>query len=276
MKQLRFRIPEPYDTEWMLGFLGRRAIEGIESVSGRVYQRYTEAGPVRVEFETASVSVSVPPTLACEAVTRRVRELLDLDADSATIDAHLAEDHRMARRVAARPGLRVPGAWDLYELAVRAILGQQVSVERGTRLVRELVARYGQRTTGSGAVVFPGPAQLASANPAELGLPRKRGDAIRALARAFEAGLIPRAGATPDRVRSTLLGIEGIGAWTAEYVAMRGCRDPDAFPAADWVVRKELDATPAAARRLAEQWRPYRAYAVMYLWAAAARRKGLS
>ena len=272
MQRLRFRLREPYDTDWVLRFLERRAIPGLETVVGDRYERELPEGTVRIRLGAGVATVSAPAVLDRDDVTRRVRALLDLDHDSRAVDAELATEPTMARRIAVRPGLRVPGAWDLYELAVRAILGQQVSVERATQLTLRLVQRFGANRAEP-AARFPPPATLARVNPSEIGLPATRGRAIRALAAAFERGDLSRTEGDVDRLRRTLLSIPGIGPWTTEYVAMRGGRDPDAFPASDWVVLQELSATPAGASVQAEAWRPYRAYAVMYLWAAAARRR---
>ena len=277
VQRLRFRLKQPYDVDWVLRFLARRAVPGLESVVGDRWERAVPGGIVQVRIKSGVASVSAPSTLERADVARRVRAVLDLDSRPAAVDAALATEPTMARLIAARPGLRVPGAWDVYELAVRAILGQQVSVERATRLTIALVERFG---SGDGATkAFPEPALLARVNPSELGLPGTRGRAIRLLAAAFERGELDRTTNDVDRLRATLLSIPGIGPWTTEYIAMRGGRDPDAFPASDWVVLKELSrtapraATAARASARAEAWRPYRAYAVMYLWAAAARRK---
>jgi AraC family transcriptional regulator of adaptative response / DNA-3-methyladenine glycosylase II len=266
-RALRIAIEPPYDVDWMLTFLARRAIPGIEHVVGDRYERRLDGDVVvSVRLTPGAALLRVPRTLDAEAVRERMRRLLDLDADSGAIDGHLARDAVLRDRVVARPGLRVPGAWDAYELAIRAVLGQQVSVDRATQLARRLVDCYGV----SGA--FPAPHLLASSNPAALGMPGRRGEAIRRLAAHFAASPMGEA-PSAAQLRAVLLAIPGIGPWTAEYVAMRAGRDPDAFPASDWVVLKELDTTPARARDCAVRWRPYRAYAVMYLWAAAARRR---
>ncbi len=256
----------------MLDFLARRAIAGIERVAGNAYERRLSADAVlRVHLSPTRATVEAPGSLDPAVVRDKVRRLFDLDADSAAIDAHLSSDPDMAARVRERPGLRVPGAWDTYELAVRAILGQQVSVDRATRLGEALVQRYG----GEGQ--FPAPKVLARRNPAELGMPGRRGEAIRLLAEYFAKARDPNGDAADaSALRASLMAIPGIGPWTAEYVAMRAGRDPNAFPASDWVVLKELNTTVAGARRRAAAWQPYAAYAVMYLWAAAGRRRALA
>lgn len=269
---MRIAVRGPYDADWMLGFLARRAITEIESVDGLSYSRQSGAGALSVRIGARSVAVAAP---AGRDTTRDLRgevvRLLDLAADSTAIDAHLGRHAELAESVRARPGLRVPGAIDGFELAVRAILGQQVSVERATELARLLVRRYG--SDGHGGFRFPDPETLAGVSPAEIGLPGRRGEAIRRLAEAVVRGDLELSSALPaDVARRGLAAIPGIGPWTVEYIAMRALRDADAFPAGDWVICKQLGVTPGQARRLADAWRPYRAYAVMYLWAGAARR----
>jgi 3-methyladenine DNA glycosylase/8-oxoguanine DNA glycosylase len=200
----------------------------------------------------------------------RVRRLFDLAADPAAIAARLSRDPRLRGSVRARPGLRVPGAWDPFELAVRAILGQQVSVPAATTLAGRLARAFGARIAADGAldVAFPTAAVLARADVASIGLPRARAGAIRELARRVAGGAGPE---TPDDLRA----IPGVGPWTAGYVAMRALGMPDTFLEGDLGVRRALAngagrrATHAEALARAESWRPWRAYAVMHLWAGA-------
>ena len=174
------------------------------------------------------------------------------------IDDHLARHPALARRVHDAPGVRVPGTWDPFEGAVRAILGQQVSVARATTLAGLLCARFGDDS-------FPDAPTLAEVDVAEIGLPRMRGRAISAVAaRVANEGTDWLENA--EELRAGLLEIPGIGPWTAEYAAMRIARDPDAFPDTDWGVVKALGVKGAAAREWAESLRPWRAYAVMHLW----------
>ncbi|MBW2316655.1 MAG: DNA-3-methyladenine glycosylase 2 family protein, partial [Deltaproteobacteria bacterium] len=188
----------------------------------------------------------------------------------------LSADPTLARVVAAHPGLRVPGAFDGFELAVRAILGQQVSVRGATTLAGRLVERFGTPCPGeSDAAVsrlFPRPERLARARIEAIGLPAARAGAIRALARAVSSGEIVLDGsADPDETCAALEALPGIGPWTSAYVAMRALREPDAFLSGDLGLRRAL-ATPEglpSARALgerAEAWRPWRAYAALYLW----------
>lgn len=273
---LRLPVRLPYNAPWVFEFLARRALSGFESVHGLCYRRRIVDGAggwISVTWDDAALRLDVP--LDCAAalsdVLVRVRRVFDLDADSATIDADLASDRLLRDGVIAHPGLRVPGAWDGFETTVRAVLGQQVSVDRATVLAHKLLERFGARC-------LLDPAALACAEPAAIGLPGRRGQAIRELARAVRDGRIDlHEGAAAAQLESRLCEIPGIGPWTAGYVAMRVGKDPDAYPANDWVVLKRLersalgprDARAAAAGRtgsLADAWRPWRAYAVMYLW----------
>ena len=211
-----------------------------------------------------------------------MRRLFDLSADPREINAILGADADLAEATAREPGLRVPGAWDGFELAVRAILGQQVSVASATGSAGRLAERYGEPLPApAGAVtrLFPTAARLARVDPAELRLPRARAAAIVALARAVAAGELtfePQ-GDLDDAV-ARLTALPGIGEWTAQYIAMRALGEPDAFPAADLGLLAAARAwmPDATARRLlarAEAWRPWRAYAAMHLWAQLSQRR---
>jgi len=273
-RHLRIAVREPYDADWMLTFLGRRAISEIEAVDGATYtRRIGAAASLRVTLGARSVSIAMPAAFTQPRDAKRdVVRLFDLGADSAVIDARLGRDAVLGAGVRSRPGLRVPGALDGFELAVRAILGQQVSVARATALARLLVRRYG--ADGRGGFTFPAADVLARQTPAEIGMPGARGEAIRRLAEAVARGDLELSGAMPGAAaRRALLGIPGIGPWTVEYISMRALRDADAFPHSDWVICKRLAMTPPQARQTAEAWRPFRAYAVMYLWADAAARR---
>jgi AraC family transcriptional regulator of adaptative response / DNA-3-methyladenine glycosylase II len=196
------------------------------------------------------------------------------------IGAHLSRDAALAPYVAARPGLRVPGAWDGFELAVRAILGQQITVGAATRLAGQLVARFGEKITtfNPGLThVFPTPRQLAEADLAVIGMPNPRRMALASLAAAVAADpniFGPRR--SLDEAITQLRSLAGIGEWTAQYIAMRELREPDAFPAADiGLLRAMRDhngvrPSPATLVTHAEQWRPWRAYAALHLWASEA------
>ena len=250
---------KPYHAAWVTTFLAGRAIAGIESVDGRRYRRRLPGGAwVEAELTDRGLRVHVPGTDAVDA-QRRFRRLFDLDAPAAAIDAHLAEYPALANRVRRSSGVRVPGFWDAFEGAVRAILGQQVSVSRATALAAALCERFGDG-------MFPSAKALARADVASIGMPGTRGRAVSKVAErvADEGDAWLK---TPDALRSGLADIPGVGPWTTEYVAMRVARDPDAFPDTDWGVFKALGCKGRAAREWAEPCRPWRAYATMVLWA---------
>ena len=272
--ELRLPIRQPYPADWVVTFLARRAIPGLETVADGVYRRRLPRAMgddawLEARITGASLHVSMPANAARDSAVSlaRVRRIFDLDADPQPVSAHLATSDRLASLVASMPGIRVPGAWDGFELAIRAILGQQVSVERATRLTEKLIA-----TSGNDG--FPTAAALARENPAAIGIPGARGRAIQELARRVATGHLDLSDAMDaNALRQSLCAVPGIGPWTAEYIALRAGRDPDAFPDSDWVVLKVLGTTAAGARKLAEAWRPWRAYALMYLWLAASRGK---
>jgi AraC family transcriptional regulator of adaptative response / DNA-3-methyladenine glycosylase II len=210
-------------------------------------------------------------------IVARLRRLFDLDADVETIGEHLSADPRLAPLVAARPGLRVPGAWDAFELAVRAILGQQVSVAAATTFAGRLVAAHGMRLATPVAddalrFVFPEPAALAAADLTTIGLTRARARTLSSFAAAVarRPDLLSTAPSL-DAAVERLSALDGVGDWTAQYIAMRALREPDAFPASDLGVRRALETregrpSPRAVLAAAERWRPWRAYAVLHLW----------
>lgn len=266
---LRLPVRLPYNRDWIFSFLHKRTLKGMESVAGFEYRRRLTRNRdpdlqswLSVRWADDALNVTVPGNIKVDLADclRRVRRLFDLDADSQAVDGQLGRDGLLGPWVASAPGLRVPGAWDGFETAVRAILGQQVSVARATELAAKLIDRYGN---GS----FPSPERLAAVTPAEIGMPGNRGRAISALAEAVATGrLVLDESADNARLQSELCSIPGIGPWTAAYAGMRIAKDPDAFPENDWVVLKMVDATPAQVRRRARDWSPWRAYAVMYLW----------
>lgn len=205
----------------------------------------------------------------------RIRRLLDLDADPLAVVAALGSDPLIGKYVMARPGLRVPGTVDPHELAVRAVLGQQVSVAGARSLAGRLVTEYGSALShpvGSVSRLFPSVEALTRADPAELGMPAPRGRALTALARALSTGELILDPNAVQQTRKKLISLPGIGPWTADYIAMRGLDDRDTFLPGDLGIRRALellgrDGRPAAAAKLAERWRPYRAYAFQHLLA---------
>lgn len=274
----------PYDWPGMIAFFAARAVAGLEEVSA---DRYSRSFVLGAAAGTISVTPSGPSALQlairCEdpdvipAIVARLRRMFDLDSDPAAVTGTLSADPDLAPLVATRPGLRVPGGWDPFELAVRAILGQQVKVSAARALGGKLVTKYGTLLPAGDSGIthaFPDPARLADAVDLGrvIGTPRSRAVAIVALARAAadNAALFAPGGgleATVARLRK----LPGIGDWTAQYIAMRAMREPDAFPAPDIGLRRAMEtgaARPDAAALIAraERWRPWRAYAAQYLW----------
>ena len=199
--------------------------------------------------------------------------MFDLNADWAAIAEGLGTDTALAARITAEPGLRVPGCWDGFELTVRAILGQQVSVKGATTLAGRIAKSFGQPFAGPSGVthLFPTPEVLADANLSNAGLTTKRGETIRALARAVCSGSIRFDGiGESNALLARLVEISGIGNWTAQYVAMRALGEPDAFPTGDLaLLRASTLRTSRELEKRAEAWRPWRSYATMYLWSMA-------
>jgi AraC family transcriptional regulator of adaptative response / DNA-3-methyladenine glycosylase II len=231
--------------------------------------------------EKNSLVLAISPNLSRNLIqiVERVRMLFDLRADPLEIGQWLSQDARLAPLLQRRPGLRVPGAWDGFEVAVRAIVGQQVSVKGATTLMGRLVAAAGDPvmlTASTTAVssplthLFPTPQQILTADLVGLGLTTQRTAAIQALAQAVaEKRLLLETAVSLDHTTQQLTQLHGIGDWTAHYIAMRVFGEPDAFPAGDLVLRKMMgNLSPSQLQQLAEPWRPWRAYAAMQLWAA--------
>jgi AraC family transcriptional regulator of adaptative response / DNA-3-methyladenine glycosylase II len=278
--RLSYRPPLPWRT--MLAFLAGRATPGVESVAGDVYRRTVRIGDdaaaieIRPDPERAQIVLRVHATDHTRLidVVDRVRRLFDLGADPLRIATHLRRDPRLRAVVGKLAGLRVPGAWDPFELAVRAILGQQVTVRAATTLAGRLAERFGTAADLGPSLtrLFPTPATLADAPIETIGIPGARATTIRTLAAAVADGQLAfDASDGAEALAERLCALPGIGPWTAEYVAMRALGEPDAFPAGDLGVRAALGngAGPLPAKEaqaIAEPWRPWRAYAVMYLW----------
>ena len=274
----RLRFRPPYHWNAMLDFLGPRAIPGVESVESGVYRRSiyfrSNHGFLEVSLDDANsalvVRVFFGDSRALFAIIERIRMMFDLNADWATVARTLRSDLALAPRLDAAPGLRVPGCWDGFELAIRAILGQQVSVKGATTLSGRLVRAFGRHLPSVGGLthLFPTPKVLSDADCRNIGIPRARAETIRALARAVSDGQIKFEGiVNSDEFLSRLCQIPGIGHWTAQYIAMRALREPDAFPSGDLGLLRALRAnTVHELESRAEAWRPWRAYAAMYLW----------
>lgn len=285
--ELRLSYRPPFEAGALLDFLARRAFPGVEAVSASVWRRAvrTPEGPALVEVtpDTATghvhLSLGMRAVGSLAAIVGRVRRVFDLDADPALVEGTLSTDRRLARLVRERPGLRVPGAFDRFECAVRTVLGQQVTLRGATTLAGRLVERFGvglEADLAPGIThLFPDPAALADADLERIGLPTARAASIRGLARAFSRGEIPLDESLGlDELVARFRSLPGIGAWTASVLAMRAFGEPDALPAQDLVLRKALGrGTPVAARAVesaAQAWRPWRSYAVMHLWSKGA------
>jgi DNA-3-methyladenine glycosylase II len=276
----------PYDWPAILGFLSARAVAGMEAVVDGVYSRSIGLNGVHGRFsirpvadDALEVTLDFPDPTAVPQIVTRLRRMFDLDADLPAIHRQLAGDSLMERLMAERPGMRVPGAWDGLELAIRAVLGQQITVGAAIRLAGKLVAQYGQplQVPMPGLThVFPDAAVLAIADLATLGMPRSRGRTLSGVAQAvLDDPLLFE----PEREGGVarLLALHGIGDWTAQYIALRQLREMDAFPSGDVGLINALAALeggPVTARdllRRAEAWRPWRGYAAQVLWTSLSR-----
>ena len=283
--RLRLAYRPPLAWTEMLGYFSARAIPGVEAVVDGHYLRTLEIGAqpawlrVSQAMEEDALIVEFAPEMASHLypALQRLRAVFDLDANPARIAERFAADKTLRALVKKTPGLRVPGAWDAFEIATRAVLGQQVSVAGATTLSGRLVARFGTplatpwpRLTHT----FPKSEMLAKADVdsiAALGLPRRRAETIREVARAAASGALAfPPGTSGEKAVAQLKELPGVGEWTAQYLAMRLLRNPDAFPAGDLGLRKAAGRgapiTEAALLHRAERWRPWRAYAAVHLW----------
>ena len=282
--QLPYR--QPYDWGGMLDFFAGRATPGVEAVVDGEYIRTVridgEHGVIRASDSGDAISLSVHGigTASLFPVVQRVRSMFDVDAPVDDITAVLNRDEQLRAWLQTRPGVRVPGAWDGFELTVRAVLGQQVSVKAATTFAGRIAMRYGEpagvtvdRLEDAPSVLFPEAHKLVRARLEHLGIIRSRAQTIRDLARAVVNGdLSFDAAQTVEDLRERLTAIRGIGNWTAEYVAMRVMKDPDAFPSSDLGLLRAFDSPdgsrlrPAELAARAEAWRPWRAYAALLTW----------
>lgn len=289
---LRLRYRAPYDWDNMIAFLQARAIAGIEVVEDGRYLRTIEIdgaiGSIRVshvpKYQSLEVAIFFPKVKALPAIVERVRRMFDLEANIDTIDQHLSADPALAALVRQRPGLRAPGGWDGFEIAVRAVLGQQISVTAARQLAGRLAQLHGRlvpkpfRNHLSLSHVFPDAEQLATASTIGLGMPAARLAALKAVAEATVANpnLFHPLGGIEETV-ARLKTIRGIGEWTAQYIALRAVHESDAFPATDLGLLRGaasidggMKVSPPILIDRAESWRPWRAYAAQHLWAAGA------
>ena len=287
--RLRLGYRPPLDFPLLLAFIAKRAIPGIEHVGADRYERAIPnadgtAGWIRVRAidgkPELSLEIGGVVPQAIPDVVRRVRRLFDLDADPRAIRDTLAQDPLLARALDLHPGLRVPCCWEGFELAVRAVLGQQISVAGATTFARRIVERWGTPLRMAADApegldrAFPSPDTLRDASLEEVGLPKARAATIRTVAAAVAEGRLSfEGGQRLEDFVERAVALPGIGPWTAQYIAMRGMAMPDAFPAGDLVLQQRLGPEQGLARlserateARSQAWRPWRAYAVLHLW----------
>ena len=279
--ELRLAVRQPFAAEDLLAFLTARAVAGVEETGPGWYSRTLRLphgkGTVRLALDDDGDAVRCGLRLTdlrdLGTAVERCRRLLDADCDPVAVDDHLSLDPMLAPLVRRRPGLRVPGHVDGDEVAVRAVLGQQVSVARAQSLAALLAERYGEPGLGGEGRLFPSARSLAQVAAEELPMPRARGRALVVLCQALSAGDIALdRSAERTEVRRALLAVPGIGPWTAGYIAMRALGDPDVLLAGDVGLRQGLATlgVPAGhAETAGEAWRPWRSYAQMHVWSAA-------
>lgn len=288
---LKLTFRPPYDFARVLAFLRARAIPGVERVDATGYSRTVRTGNgeaiVRVGLMDGENALELQVTGAVPAdlfeLSFAARRVFDVSADPAQIVEAFRSDQILGPLVARSPGLRIPGAWDPFECAVRAILGQQISVTGARTLATRLVQRVGTRVESAApglTTLFPSPRAIAEGDLRGLGLTKGRIASIQSLAQAVVARRIDFAAAT-DEIIEALTHISGVGQWTAQYVALRALADPDAFPTSDLILRRlaggeEGAFSEAELESRAKAWRPWRGYAATYLWDAAARSSGAS
>lgn len=269
----------PLNWEALLEFFRQRAISGVESVSENAYSRTIlvgeRAGRIHVRPAESGhrleLTVNLPDVRFLSQLAARVRRMFDLDADPMAVQAVLGGDAMLASVLENKPGLRIPGAWDPFEISIRAIVGQQVSVAAARTLINRIVSALGDPLEDTPDDqphrLFPSPERLARAPLESLGITRSRARTIRHLAGEVAAGRIDLEG---TGTVSALTALPGIGDWTAQYIALRSGNDPDAFPASDLGLLRGAEngeaMTPARLRKKAETWRPWRAYAAICLW----------
>lgn len=275
---LRLAYRRPLCAPALFGFLAARAVPGVEAGDESSYRRTLTlphgAGAVRLDGADDHIrcTLRLDDLRDLSAAVARCRRLLDLDADPGAVDEQLGADPRLAALVAARPGLRMPGAVDGAELAIRAVIGQQVSVAAARTTAARLARQYGAPapTTDGVTLRFPPPAVLADVDPATLPMPRARASALVALAAALADGkVVIDPGADRQDVTAALATLPGIGPWTAAYVRLRALGDPDTFLPTDLGVRRALERLRGVGVD-AERWRPWRSYALHHLWASLA------
>ncbi|MEZ2353018.1 DNA-3-methyladenine glycosylase [Caballeronia sp. RCC_10] len=286
----------PFDWARLIAFIGGRASAGVESVEGAAYRRAIEwrgnVGIVEVRPHARKhcliATVQGDVHRHADELVVPLSRMFDVHVDPHEIARCLSHDPLLGPLVEATPGLRVPGAWSGFELVVRTIVGQQVSVKGASTIMGRIVQRAGRRIDGhpheGTAWRFPTPRELADADLAQIGMPGKRVETVQRFAHAVATGALPidTPGADREHLKRELLAMPGIGPWTVGYVAMRALRDPDAWPDADLVLMQAIARCepsllkPAQQRAYVERWRPWRAYAAMHLWNGVALGSGLA
>jgi DNA-3-methyladenine glycosylase II len=284
--KLELPFKAPLDWPRTLRFFAGRATPGVEAIEDGAYRRAIEwagdSGTLQVALHPRRrclvATIDGPAARHADALAAPISRMFDLHADPRAIGAFLSSDPWLAPLIDVAPGLRVPGAWSGFELVVRAIVGQQVSVKAATTIIGRLVERAGKRIEDHPhertAWRFPTPAALAAVDLAQIGMPGKRVAALQGFAQAVATGAVPLDDPAADTatLRTALLALPGIGPWTVEYVAMRAWRDSDAWPAWDLVLMQSIAARdpalvrPTQQRTRTDTWRPWRAYAAMHLW----------
>ena len=274
--QLNFR--PPYDWKRMLEFFAVYATPGVEVAEGEYFRRAISLNENRGYFEVSldasrnalRIQVQIGEPRSLFFIIERIRAMLDLDADWPTIARTLGADPALAAHISSHPGLRVPGCWNGFELATRAILGQRIGTERANALAGRMVRAFGQPFSPANGLthLFPTPEALANAGLESIGLTRPQAAAIRALARAVRNGFISfERVADSDAFLTRLSEVPGIGESTAQWVVMRALREPDAFPSADRDLARVLAlGSSSEFEQRSQAWRPWRAYAAIYLW----------
>jgi AraC family transcriptional regulator, regulatory protein of adaptative response / DNA-3-methyladenine glycosylase II len=286
--QLKLAYRPPFDFAASLGFLAGRTIPDLEDVTHGCYRRRWARSGGEAWIEVAQypgehalrVTAHNVDAVDLHDCVRRIRRMFDLDADPASVTGVLRADALFAGKRAFNPGLRIPGGYDGFEVAIRAVLGQQISVAATTTFARRLVARFGESVSLANAAMiarFPTPEQLADADLESIGIIRSRAQTLRALARAVAEGRLHFAtDQSLEHFVASATALPGIGDWTAHYIALRALSHPDAFPAGDLILRRQAAIgdsalTEKALRARAEVWRPWRGYAVIQLWQQASK-----
>lgn len=280
---VRLDYRPPLHWQQLLDFWQQRAIPGVEQVHNNRYRRsfrfagkpgWLEVGPAAQPDAALQAQIHHPDSRCLAQVHQRLRQMFDLDAAPAEVSAVLQPQAALQPVFQTSPGLRVPGAWSLFEICIRAVLGQRISVAAARTLCMRLVHRLGQHNADLPPALthlFPEPAQIRDGDLTELGIPQARQQTLRSLAALFAEPPSPQWQHDPAAILSSLAAIHGIGPWTLAYIRMRGLRDPDAWPAGDLILRQRLGppGSPLSTRECEQRsqaWRPWRAYAVLALW----------